>query len=251
MSDFNIEMEIDSRQQNIKLYEINNVIILGVGGIGSWVAFNIALTGKVNNIYIVDPDFITATNLNRTPFRLCDIGQPKVDALKYLILERRPCNVATYQCKTSKKLVTEIRTKLNIPNWNDSARMDANGVIIDCRDDVFDDFYELPYKYYKIGYDGLSITIDGNPRNTAVWGRANTYRFTPSFICPSQLAANLVVTDILTIKMSEEDRKDQPEYDTTTNTDSFDLSGRLNKVFTMDSKDIIEILYRETIKNEE
>jgi len=249
MSDFNINDEIDSRQQNIKLCEINNAIILGVGGIGSWAALNIALTGKVQNIYLIDPDFITATNLNRTPFRLCDIGQPKVDALKYLILERRPCNVFTYQCKTSKNLVTEIKKNLNL--WDDLVRIDTNGVIIDCRDDVFDDFYELPYKYYKIGYDGLSITIDGNPRNTAVWGRADTYRFTPSFICPSQLAANLVVTDILTIKMSEEDLKDQPKYDTTTNTDPFDLSGRLNKKFTMDSKDIIEILYRETIKNEE
>ena len=41
------------------------------------------------------------------------------------------------------------------------------------QDDIYEDLYEFNCKYYKVGYDGLSVTIDGNPRNTAVWGEAN------------------------------------------------------------------------------
>ena len=133
----------------------------------------------------------------------------------------------------------------------DVAEIRDAAVIIDCRDDVFDDCYHLPYKYYKVGYDGLSITIDGNPRNTPVWGRANGYHYTPSFVCPSQLAANLVVTDILTEKVSKEERAAGPAYDTTTNLNPFDLRGRINKAFTFDCKDVIETLYRDSLSREE
>jgi len=246
----NIQNEIINRQQEVKTESFLDAIVIGVGGIGSWAALNLALSGRVGQLFIIDPDIVESSNLNRTPFRICDIGNPKVDALKYLILERRVIDVYTYREKTSPRVLKQITDLLKSAyRCTDQARIIPSGVIIDCRDDVYDDFYSLPYKYYKIGYDGLSITIDGNPRNTAVWGRANGYRFTPSFICPSQLAANLVVTDILTTKVTSEELSGVP-WDTTTNPNPFDLQGRINKAFTFDCKDVIETLYRESLENE-
>jgi hypothetical protein len=240
-----LDNDIFNRQETIELMYFRHVIVLGVGGIGSWVAFTMALTGQCKNMYLVDPDIVESSNLNRTPFRLADIGQPKVAALKYLIIERRAVDVQIFHKKTDAALLKLLMTETNINRYILNDRMKTDTVIIDCRDDALTDFYSMPVKYYKIGYDGLSITIDGNPRNTAVWGQANTYRFTPSFICPSQLAANLVVTDILTSKLDKEEaRQLESEPDTITNNNAFDKLGRINKSVTFDVSQILETLYR-------
>jgi hypothetical protein len=236
--------DINQRQQDLLLLNYEHAIILGVGGIGSWVALNLALSGKIKNIHVIDPDLVESTNLNRTPFRLCDIGMLKVDAIKFLILERRAIEVFTYPEKSSVSLCKELRSITKIKERmayavEPDTYLDKDVVIVDCRDDVFDDFYTMQCKYYKLGYDGLEITIDGNPRNTAVWGRANNYRFVPSFICPAQLAANIAVIDILSCVPEEE----IPE-DVITNSSSFDLTGRLNKTFTYDTRNLVELLYR-------
>jgi len=240
----NIESEIVSRQTEISLYRYKVGIVLGVGGIGSWVALDLALSGKVDYLFLIDPDVIESSNLNRTPFRLFDIDQYKVDALKDLILERRPIEIKVYQKKTSKELAKQILeniSKITYHYYENAVTLSNDAFIIDCRDDVFEDFYELPFKYYKLGYDGLECTIDGNPRNTAVWGRANGYRVTPSFVCPSQLIANLVVTDLLTVK------NDFTGEDLVANTDAYDARGRFNKCFTFNTNEIIETLYRNSI----
>jgi len=250
----NIQNEIIDRQKTLNLNYYQDAIILGVGGIGSWVALNLALSGQINQLHIVDPDDIESSNLNRTPFRMCDIGVPKIDALKYLILERRVMDVDTYYQKTdselSKKLKDETGLTSFINRTTDLAKMDDKVVIVDCRDDVFEDFYDFPCKYYKIGYDGLEVTVDGNPRNTAVWGRANSYRVTPSFVCPAQIAASLIVTDILT-RIKCDDDEAAASYDVITNNNPFDLFGRINTTFTFNTEDILENMYRASLENEE
>jgi hypothetical protein len=198
-------------------------------------------------MFLIDPDTIESSNLNRTPFRLCDIGQAKVDALKHIILERRAVAIHTYQQKTDSALYEEIKSQTfgNGYKYRHNPRdLNRDGVIIDCRDDVYTDFYEAPYKYYKVGYDGTGITCDGNPRNTAVWGQSNGYRFTPSFVCSAQLAANLIVSDILIHKLTSEESSSK-EIDTIDNNNPFDNERRLNKAVTFDCKEVMEILYRE------
>jgi len=246
-----IEAEIGSRQTEIKLYTYKAAVVLGVGGIGSWIALDLALSGKILNLYLVDPDIIESSNLNRTPFRLFDIDQYKVDALKDLILERRPIDIFTFKQKTNLELASTIQKAIARFSYNSNEVsndiINNDAVIIDCRDDVFEDFYKLPFKYYKIGYDGLECTIDGNPRNTAVWGRANGYRVTPSFVCPSQLVANLIVSDLLTVK---NDDTAEIKNDTIKNNQAFDARGRFNKCFTFDTREIIEILYRNSLSTQ-
>jgi len=239
-------VDVYDRQQSLKLHSYKHAIVLGVGGIGGWVAFNLALSGQVEDLTLIDPDVVEDSNLNRTPFRFCDIGFLKVDALKYMILERRTIEVTTFAQKTSDQLKDFI--------FRDTFRLDrcqpnyTHSVIIDCRDDVYTDFYDVPAKYYKIGYDGFSITIDGNPRNTAVWGQANGYRVTPSFICPSQLAANLVITDILAQHTDEEPYTEKNPIE---DKNIFDEYGRFNSIVTFDSSDLLSMIYRTSIQKPE
>ncbi len=70
-------------------YKKKRLAVVGCGGIGSWVAFYAALMGYQNFI-LFDPDIVEPHNLNRTPFRMCDIGQPKVKAIEDIIHQIRP-----------------------------------------------------------------------------------------------------------------------------------------------------------------
>jgi hypothetical protein len=242
-----ISAEIATRQEDILTYKFKHAVVAGVGGIGSWVALDLALSGQVEVIHLIDPDNVENSNLNRTPFRICDVSFPKVHAMKYIIMERRASvEVHTYQDKTNPDMIDLLRNTLN----NDIAldkyevgRLIDSLLIIDCRDDVYEDLYCFNCKYYKVGYDGLSITIDGNPRQTAVWGEANNYRFTPSFIAPAQMIASMVVVDALAEKELD-DGEELPPWDSITNEQPFDLRGRINKSFTIDAREVVSALYR-------
>ena len=128
---------VNNRQEALDLHVYEYVMVIGVGGIGNWAAFNLALTGKVKHLIIVDPDDIECSNLNRTAFRVCDIGSMKVWALKYLILERRPDQkITTFE---------DIFKVEQLEKLNKAAEINPDDVcIIDCRDDIFEDIYEMP-----------------------------------------------------------------------------------------------------------
>ena len=214
------------RQSSLALTSYPFAIVLGLGGIGSWVALNLALSGKVQQLHLVDPDIVEDSNLNRTPFRMCDIGYPKVDAVKFIILERRPMVVKAYPIKTDDDMAKQMRQDI------DELYPIENGLIIDCRDDIYRDFYEYPCKYYKVGYDGTELTIDGNPKDTPVWGEADGYRVTPSFICPSQLAANLVCSDALLYHGAQRASKNWTK----------DTHNRLNMAMSFDTNNFLRDL---------
>lgn len=60
----------------------SHVLVLGCGGLGSWVATGLALTG-VGQLTLVDDDTVELSNLNRQMlFRTADIGRPKVQAAR-------------------------------------------------------------------------------------------------------------------------------------------------------------------------
>ena len=59
----NIQSEIVSRQNEVKTHQYNAAIVIGVGGIGSWVAFNLALSGCVEELFIVDPDIVEGSKI--------------------------------------------------------------------------------------------------------------------------------------------------------------------------------------------
>lgn len=67
-----------------------NVIIFGLGGVGSWVAECLVRTG-ILNLTIVDSDVVAVSNVNRQlPATSSTIGLPKTDALKLRLLDINP-----------------------------------------------------------------------------------------------------------------------------------------------------------------
>ena len=90
--------EINNRQSKI-IPDLSGAIaiVAGLGGIGSWVALDLALIG-VGSILIYDTDKIEPSNLNRTLFKESQIGMYKSEAVKELIAERRKdCLVLSFE----------------------------------------------------------------------------------------------------------------------------------------------------------
>ncbi len=181
--------DIYLRQARLDLHVPSTAMVIGVGGVGSWVALDLALVG-VPRLVLVDPDKIEASNLNRTPFTTDQIGQSKVKAVAQLIYKRRSdCEVLLFQKKLEELSPAEILFLL--PE-----------VIVDCRDrleDVPAGLRQVPR--IKLGYDGFSMTIHANP-SKKVWGSEPVrYSVTPSFLVPPQMLAAFVVGMITTKKV--------------------------------------------------
>lgn len=181
------------RQEKLDLNIPNSVAIIGIGGVGSWVAFNLALTG-VNKIILVDHDKIDEHNLNRTPFRKTDIGKLKVRSMMELIIERRPwCTVIPIPRK-----IEDI----------DISFLENIETIVDCRD-VSNPLPEELIKKVKIlgGYDGYKVTIHVNPDYSSIWGNGPVrYRIVPSWLIPPQFIAN-----IITLYLCKKDIKNEKD----------------------------------------
>ena len=171
-------MDIYDRQKTIELHIPKSVIVIGVGGVGSWVGLNFALSG-VPKLTLIDPDIVEDTNLNRTPFRIKDIGERKVHALGSIIYERREDIALNVLDKRVENCVIR-----NLPE-----------VVVDCRDNSTPLSEELREKVKIIGgYDGKCITIHVNPTPDTIWGDDEvTYTHTPSWLIPPQLIANIIV----------------------------------------------------------
>jgi len=86
-------------QEKIKMAKVT---VLGLGGVGSHVLYNLAALG-VHNFRIVDFDNVELSNLNRQIlYNENDIGQPKTVAAKNRILEFLPhANIETFNTKIS------------------------------------------------------------------------------------------------------------------------------------------------------
>ncbi len=72
----------------------SNVVVVGVGGVGSWVAEALARSG-VGGISLIDMDHISESNINRQLHALqSTIGMAKVHALRERLLGINPnCKV--------------------------------------------------------------------------------------------------------------------------------------------------------------
>ena len=66
------------------------VIVLGVGGVGSWCAEGLIRSG-VGTLTIVDSDCVSVTNINRQLMATTKtVGKPKVEVLRDRLLEINP-----------------------------------------------------------------------------------------------------------------------------------------------------------------
>ena len=177
-----MEEGLYDRQKTLELNIPEAATVIGVGGVGSWLALDLAMVG-VKRLVLYDDDNVELTNLNRTPFKLSQVGRPKVFSIMELIMERRSDVEVQAICKrfvlknlkTSPLPIFDMRDSLNGDgiNWKDSDVKPAiNG-----------------------GYDGTQICIFTDTDNNA-WESDSPqigYTITPSYIVPPQLLASLIL----------------------------------------------------------
>jgi tRNA A37 threonylcarbamoyladenosine dehydratase len=82
----------------------SKVLVIGIGGVGSWVAEALARTG-IGHLTLVDLDDVCITNINRQIHAVdATVGKFKVEVMKERILQFNPyCETDTKQCYFSPK----------------------------------------------------------------------------------------------------------------------------------------------------
>ena len=110
--DFTMRTSLLVGEDGIEKLKNSNVIIFGVGGVGSFAAEAIARAG-VGNLTIVDFDEVDITNINRQlPALHSTVGKSKVEVMKDRILDINPnINLKAvknlYNAETSDEILCE------------------------------------------------------------------------------------------------------------------------------------------------
>lgn len=96
--------------QTMDALRTKRVIILGVGGVGSWCAESLVRNG-LQHLTLVDNDCVSITNVNRQLMATTKtIGQVKVEALRDRLLEINPsADIVTIQQTFSKETKEQFR----------------------------------------------------------------------------------------------------------------------------------------------
>ena len=93
-------------QSGAKIIQQSHFCVIGIGGVGSWVAEALARSG-VGKITLIDLDDICTTNINRQIHALSDtIGESKVDVMAERIMKINP------ECQV--KVIEDFVTKDNL-----------------------------------------------------------------------------------------------------------------------------------------
>lgn len=188
--------EINKRQKSLfGDYSCNTAIVVGLGGIGSWLAIDLALIG-VGTLILFDDDVIEASNLNRTLFKLSQIGESKTKAVKDLIMERRK-DILVITCN-------ERFTSEHLNKYRDSEYLFDCSDTTKLKDSIAEvrlnrkpeTSFSIP-KYMKLGYDGYEGTLSMNDFNTGLWGEDSPYTITPSFFGTPQILSAFAVIEMV------------------------------------------------------
>lgn len=75
--------------------------VIGVGATGSNLVRDLTNLG-ISNIIVYDDDIVEAHNLPNQLYRLCDVGKPKVEALKQIVLEKTGIEIKISQSRVTK-----------------------------------------------------------------------------------------------------------------------------------------------------
>ena len=120
---------------SLHAFERAHVFVIGVGGVGSWVAEGLARTA-VGQITLIDLDVLVASNVNRQlPALDSNFGQSKIEAMARRLREINP--------RARLNLVDDFLTPENVasllPNRQDAQQAKQEGaqiIILDCVDDM-------------------------------------------------------------------------------------------------------------------
>ncbi|MBU1110950.1 ThiF family adenylyltransferase [Patescibacteria group bacterium] len=111
-----------SRQDMQDQLNRSKVAVIGLGGIGSWVVYGLALAG-IKNFILIDPDKISLSNLSRQAlYGIADTGKFKVDVMR----SRLALLDQTTDCRIIKRTV---KSPANVSNFTFKADL-----VINCAD---------------------------------------------------------------------------------------------------------------------
>lgn len=177
-------MDLYNRQEKLAL-KTPSISVVGVGGIGYWVAKYAVMSG-IEKIYLFDPDVVEESNLNRLDFSYEYIGRNKAEVTKDVIIKIRPL-ISIYSMPYILQEHTFQKT-----DW-----------LIDCTDKFKSQLEnqriarKFGSNYCKAGYNGESITISNS---VAEWETQNVpdgYTITPSWVVPATIAAALTIAKVM------------------------------------------------------
>jgi Dinucleotide-utilizing enzymes involved in molybdopterin and thiamine biosynthesis family 1 len=98
-------------EKEVEILNKSTVAIIGIGGVGSFVAESLARS-NIGKLIIVDHDDIDTTNINRQIHALTStVGKAKVDVMKERIMQiNSECEVLVYQEFINRENIKEIIT---------------------------------------------------------------------------------------------------------------------------------------------
>lgn len=147
-----------------------NVILFGLGGVGSYTAEALARSG-IGRLTIVDNDIVSVTNLNR---QLCalhsTVGLPKVDVVKARILDINPdCSVTAVQ-------------KFYLPENSSEFSLESYDYIADAIDTVSAKI-DLAVKSQELGIPLISCMGTGNKLDPARFTVSDIFKTSGCPLC--------------------------------------------------------------------
>lgn len=120
---------------NFTKFENTHAYVIGVGGVGSWVAEGLARTG-VGEITLIDMDVLVASNVNRQlPALDSTFGQSKIEAMAERIRQINPL----VRLHLIDDFLTTDNVKSLLPNRQtakDLQNLGKSMIILDCVDDM-------------------------------------------------------------------------------------------------------------------
>lgn len=179
------------RQAALELTVPDGVAVVGCGGVGSWLAYLLALAG-VPHLYLFDHDTVSDHNLNRLPVSREWIGKPKSEAVAALIRTLRPdCDVwalgqFTERNANSLDLRHQVRFIVATTDTLASRRL-VHGWAINSY-----------IKYLEVAAEGDIGTISGSPAEWATEAeQLPGYASVPVWVGPCVLASAVAVSYLI------------------------------------------------------
>lgn len=146
----------------------SNIIIFGLGGVGSYTAEALARSG-VGKMTVVDKDTVDITNINRQLYALhSTVGKPKAEVAKARILDINPkCEITAIQ-------------KMYLPENSEEFNLLQYDYIIDAIDNVTAKI-DLAVKAEQLGIPIISSMGTGNKLDPTAFKVSDIYK---TSVCP-------------------------------------------------------------------
>lgn len=179
-----------ARQESLNLKLPKAVAVVGCGGVGSWIAVQLALAG-VKDLWLFDPDNVSDHNLNRIATTADSVGKSKPEAVASLIKQLRPrCNPKPMgafnpELANSMKLGYEVEWMVVSTDSLASRQMAYKWTLDNCR-------------YIEAAAEGEFGSITDAPAEWATPEEENPgYASVPVWVGPCMFAATMAVAFIV------------------------------------------------------